>query len=543
MLQFKPHHTEEQKAILTRAAETNDSFVIDAKAGSGKTSTLIDMLGFLRGSICLMAFNKSIADEVNRKVSTLGLAIYGRTEVRTVHSLGLRAFNASGQRAKTLSGKLTFMLSDMVEHRLADDDDLHRNLGKVRNLTSMAKAFGFGLSSDFEDFPAIEDEQEWYNLAEHFAIEDELVGKTTIEEIIEWSQRLLKASNARTNSIDFDDMIYLPLLHNMNIPVYDNVLIDEAQDINATRRELAFRSLSPTSRLIAVGDPNQAIYGFTGADPRSLSKIVHRASADVFPLTICWRCDAAIIAEAQAEVPEIKAKPGARDGQVLTIDFAEDDFLRLPEPGDAILCRLNKPNVAVCLGLLRRGKRAKIEGRDIGARLEEHAKKCNPGYAHEPLAETLADLEDYQAIETQKLVARNKPESTIALLEDEIDATRLILERCIEQKPDARWYEFQSMIEQLFGEDVSTGFIVLSSVHKAKGREWVRVFILGYSDYMPFHLAKAEWELEQEHNLVYVAKTRAERTLIYVNGTQSALDRGLHRQVPTVATTAEEPTS
>jgi superfamily I DNA/RNA helicase len=58
-----------------------------------------------------------------------------------------------------------------------------------------------------------------------------------------------------------------------------------------------------------------------------------------------------------------------------------------------------------------------------------------------------------------------------------------------------------------------------------------RVFILGYSDYMPFHLAKALWEKEQEQNLIYVAKTRAERTLVYVNGVQSALDRGLHRKV------------
>jgi ATP-dependent exoDNAse (exonuclease V) beta subunit len=48
---------------------------------------------------------------------------------------------------------------------------------------------------------------------------------------------------------------------------------------------------------------------------------------------------------------------------------------------------------------------------------------------------------------------------------------------------------------------------------------------------MPFHLADAEWELEQEANLIYVAKTRAEHALVFVNGAQSAIDKGLHRRL------------
>lgn len=529
-----PHHTDEQIAILTKLSDTNDNLIIDAKAGSGKTTTLLDALPGLRGDTLFNAFNKNISDEIKAKAGRrFGLEVMSRTQISTVHSHGLRAFNKSGMKAKTLSGKLAFMLSDMVEHRVPDNDDLHRNLAKIRNLTSMAKAHGFGLTSTspLEQFPSIDDEEAWLHMADHFGIEDELVGDTDLEEIIEWSIKLLKASNARANSIDFDDMIYLPLLMNLNIPQYDNVLIDEAQDINATRRELAFRSIKPDGRIIAVGDPNQAIYGFTGADVRSLAKITARANADVLPLTICWRCDGSIIAEAQHEVPAIQARPGAPDGQVITLDFEADDFLRFPEPGDAILCRLNKPNVAVCLGLLRRGIRARIEGRDIGIKLEEHAKKANPLYASQPLDETKLELEAYREREIQKLVARNKPESTIAMLEDEIDATMLILERVMEQTPDASWHNFTGLLADLFGDDVGKNSIVLSSVHKAKGREWSRVFILGYGDYMPFHLAKAPWELEQEHNLIYVSKTRAMHTLIYVNGAQSAIDRGLHRQV------------
>lgn len=529
-----PHHTDEQIAILNKISDTNDNLIIDAKAGSGKTTTLLDALPGLRGDTLFNAFNRNISDEIKAKAGKrFGLEVMMRTQISTVHSHGLRAFNQSGMKAKTLSGKLSFMLSDMVEHRVPDNDDLHRNLAKIRNLTSMAKAHGFGLKSKspLEQFPAIDDEDAWLRLADHFGIEDELVGDTELDEIVEWSIKLLKASNARVNSIDFDDMIYLPLLLDLKIPAYDNVLIDEAQDINATRRELAFRSIKDGGRLVAVGDPNQAIYGFTGADVRSLAKITARANADVLPLTICWRCDESIIEQAQHEVPEIKARPGAPAGQVLTLDFEKDDFLHFPEPGDAILCRLNKPNVAVCLGLLRRGVRARIEGRDIGIKLEEHAKKANPLYATQKLDETKLELEAYREREIAKLVSRNKPESTIALLEDEIDATMLIIERAMETTPEASWHNFTGLLADLFGDDVGKNSVVLSSVHKAKGREWSRVFILGFQDYMPFHLAKSKWELEQENNLIYVAKTRAERTLILVNGAQSAIDRGLHRRV------------
>lgn len=528
---FKPYHTPEQRAIISHLATTNAPLVIDAKAGSGKTSTLLDALEHLKGNSLFMAYNRSIADELKAKAGKrFGLDIMLRTQISTVHSHGLKAFNASGLRAKTLSGKLSFMLSDMVESRVSKDDDLHRNLGKIRNLTSMAKAFGFGLSSSSETFPSIDDEDEWLRLAEHFDIESELIGDTSISEVIEWSIKLLKASNARTNSIDFDDMIYLPLLLNLNIPTYDNVLLDEAQDINATRRELAFRSIAPGGRIVAVGDPNQAIYGFTGADVQSLSKITHRANAPVLPLSICWRCDAEIIRSAQCQVPTIQPRPDAPDGQVLSIEFEADDFLSLPQPGDAILCRLNKPNVACCLGLLRRGKRAKIEGRDIGKRLEHHVQRANPLYASKALDETLLDLEVYKETEIAKLVTRNKPESHIALLEDEIDAAALIIERCLEQSPAAIYTDFDRLLADLFGDDISKSCVVLSSIHKAKGREWPRVFILGYDDWMPHPMAKMPWEQEQEQNLIYVAKTRAERNLVFVLGAKAAIDAGEHRQ-------------
>lgn len=528
---FNP--TQEQIAIFEHIEHTDENLVIDAKAGTGKTSTLIRALALLRGTVSLQAFNKSIAVEVQEKAGRLlSFEQMLSISISTVHSHGLSAFRKAGMRPKTLGSKLNFMLKDQLALGYDEDDDIHRNRSKIANLASMAKNAGFGLSSDYENFPSIEDKNAWLDLAEHFNIEDELVGDTSIQTIIAEAQRLLKLSNARVNSIDFDDMIYLPLLHNLPIPLYDNILLDEAQDINATRREMAFRSMTPGGRIIAVGDPNQAIYGFTGADVASLARITSRAKAKVLPLSTCWRCDGRIIAEAQQYVPAIKCRPGAEElGQVASVNFTEDDFLSLPQPGDAILCRLNKPNVAVALGLLRRGQRPRIEGRDLGRRLLTHLQSATDLYALQPLDVSRLDLDNYLDAETDKLLAKNR-EAAITLLEDEVEAVQLLIDRCIELKTPS-YQALEGLINSLFGDDVSSSQVItLSSVHKSKGREWKRVFILGYEDYMPFHLATAPWELEQENNLIYVAQTRAEKTLVYVNGVQSAIDRKEHRNAP-----------
>lgn len=540
--------TAEQLAVLALARDPSANIIINAKAGSGKTSTLRMLVPQLRGSTLLMAFNKAIQLELEAKIrpSLTGFAS-AMVAISTVHSHGLRAFKRAGRSPKTLAGKVSFILKDKLQ-QYAADDDVHRNARHIAKLVGIAKSSGFGLAStsSHDHFAGIDNTAAFASAIEHFNLAEEFEGRFTEQQCIELAQWTLRESNRRLDSIDFDDMIYLPLLHNFPLELYDNVLLDEAQDINATRRELAFRSLKPTGRLIAVGDPNQAIYGFTGADTKSLQNLRDRSGAVELPLSICWRCDAAIITEAQRLVPDIQARPGAPAGSVSTVVWEKVesaanacDFLSLPSAGDAILCRMNKPNVAVALGLLRRGVPARIEGRDIGKRILDHVKRATSMYDLQPLADSLPDLDNYLEAETAKLMLKGR-ELAIGLLEDEVGAAQLLIERCIETSgAAASWRDLEALADSLFGENISSKQLVtLSSVHKSKGREWPRVFILGYKDYMPFHRATLPWQREQEYNLIYVAQTRAEQSLIYVNGVASAIDRGLHREAPKPAAVA-----
>lgn len=76
--------------------------------------------------------------------------------------------------------------------------------------------------------------------------------------------------------------------------------------------------------------------------------------------------------------------------------------------------------------------------------------------------------------------------------------------------------DLRTIVSEMFADDVADRFVILSSVHKAKGMEWDRVFLLGRRGFMPAKFAKLNWQKVQEDNLIYVAVTRAKRELIEV---------------------------
>lgn len=515
--------TPQQQAVIDLAArQPQQAIVVDAKAGSGKTHTIVQMLPALTGENLLLAFNKSIQRELSTRIPA---ALQFSNSVSTVHSFGLGVLRRNGLKPKIDGGKVNFLFRNILQSKPSFRSLFSEHLAgtaTIAKAVGAAKNAGFGLRG----FPAIDDAQAWDDLLEHFGLDDDLLDNNiSIQNGVEMAQFLLLASNRAESSVDFDDMIYLPLLLGHKIPQHSNVIIDEAQDISATRYELAARACAEHGRMIAVGDPHQAIYGFTGADAASLPNIIRKQSATVLPLSICFRCDAAIIQAAQAYVPGIEARPDAGPGLVDELDIT--DFLDGPPPtlGSAVLCRLNRPNVAVALHLLRSNIPVKIEGRDLGRTLLDHIKKAEPLYATVSGFELLASLEDYRERRTDELLSRNKA-AAAQLFQDEIDGSILLVEKIAENSsPLSTWTQVEALVGTLFADDIPPkGLVTLSSVHKAKGREWPRVYILGRYDYMPFWMASKPWEVEQEGNLIYVATTRAEHHLTHITNVKDWLD-------------------
>jgi superfamily I DNA/RNA helicase len=314
--------------------------------------------------------------------------------------------------------------------------------------------------------------------------------------------------------IDFDDMILAPLVFRARFWPKDWVLVDESQDTNPARRALALAMLKPkTGRMIFVGDPAQAIYGFTGADSDSMNQLAQATNAKMLPLNVTRRCPKAVVEQAQRLVPDFVAHEDAPMGVVRAIEYDALVTEGLSKT-DAILCRNTAPLVQTAYMLISNGIACRVEGREIGSGLIKLA--CR--WKLKTLDKLLIKLEDYQARQTAKFMSRDQ-EDRIQGLVDQLDCLRIIINRCQAQNKHSI-DDLVKDIEAMFGntpDGQQPPVLTLSTGHKSKGREFARVYLLDMQKYCPSPYAKKDWQLVQERNLEYVMITRAMRELIYVS--------------------------
>jgi len=315
---------------------------------------------------------------------------------------------------------------------------------------------------------------------------------------------MLHFSQTRTDIIDFDDMIWIPLMLNMSANKYDLIIVDELQDTNPAQIELAIRSINPNGSIIGVGDRNQSIYGFRGADVNAIPNLINRLEAETLPLSITYRNPRKIVnlVNEQFHNIEFLARDNAPDGILETIP--SNMFEEKVNLGNMVLCRVNAPLVGYCFSLIRKGIKAIIKGRDIGKNLSSLVKKMRA----DNVLDLISKLSDYFDLESEKLYRSNKTGQMI-LLQDKVETIYALSDGC--QTID----DIYTKIETIFSDDIEG--VVFSSIHKAKGLEAQTVFILR-PDLMPHPLAKQAWEVEQENNMKYVAYTRALENLYIVAG-------------------------
>ncbi len=120
-------------------------------------------------------------------------------------------------------------------------------------------------------------------------------------------------------------------------------------------------------------------------------------------------------------------------------------------------------------------------------------------------------LKEYADIKLNKLKQKRNSEAQIQSFCDRIQG----IEVCFEAFEDVKTInDFCREIEALFSDSRSS--VILSTVHRAKGLENHRVFILE-PDKLPLRWANQQaWELKQEHNLKYVSLTRAKEALYFI---------------------------
>jgi len=492
--------TDQQRAFIEALLSTTGNLALIARAGCGKTATILDAVDlyteeFPEHEIAICAFGKAIQREITAKLEKRGHTDWRKVQAVTSHSLGF--------------GLVRFVFKPKVDDNKvrtlirARNEAVYQQYGsQIEQLVGLGKIEGFGFFDDVQ----IGDIGAWYALADHYNI-NALDDTTDMDAIIVAVQSIYRASLDQTDVIDFDDMILFPLIKNIRVKFgKDLIFVDEAQDTSRARRALIKKFMKPGGRMVVVGDDRQSIMGFAGASVDALSQLIDDLKATVLPLNVTWRCPKAVVAEAQKIVPDIMASPTAIEGEVLTGDLPAEFA-----PTDAILCRLTAPLVEQAYTLIRQGVACKVEGREIGVgllRVVDRWKRITT------ITAFVDKLEDYRARECQKALAKGK-DSKVQEVNDRCD-TLVAICQAVQLKGLHSLDDVRAFIGDLFADDV-TGVLTLCTYHRSKGREWPRVMLLGHAKRCPSPWAKKAWELHQEANLAYVAITRAQQTLIFVN--------------------------
>jgi len=493
-----------QNDVYNAVANTTDNIMVEAVAGSGKSTTLKEAVRRIpeRDSILVLAFNRHIRDPLKADLSDLP-----NVEVTTLNSFGFAAVRDGYAGRVKVDAEKT---AKTLRYQCLDDDEESKIIF-YSSVKAIKQIIGLRKSLMLWEPYTLWDMKKLYELVDQFDISL----PTTLSEVELF--RLLDAVWAKSildqRVIDFDDQLAFPIYHNLRVEEYDYVLVDEAQDLSPVQIELTKRAISPnTGRAIYCGDRKQAIYQFRGADSAAIQRIEQELNCKTLPLSICYRCGSAIVDLAREIVPQIESPEGQHSGAVEYI--YQDEFA--PDNNSIVLCRTTAPLVEGCLKLIREGKKATVKGRDIGQSLTALVKKIKGPQADDPIRVFIDALEIYYFKEHSKLDSQRR---TLAMqsLEDKFE-TLLALSHHVDRVGD-----LSLTIEKIFSDKMQLG-VMFMTVHKAKGLEAEKVFIIR-PDLMPHPKAT---NLEAEMNIRYVAITRAETVLTFVH----PYDRPQEEEVP-----------
>ena len=516
-----------QQALLDWADEVGatygtdrcpSSVIVEAVAGSGKSSSLEQMLRRLpaRLKIIAVSFNKKIEVALRARMPS-------NVDCSTVNGMGHRAL------CRWLQG-LGVRVGDLDANRYKERDILRAILtadegkaigAQVAKLVEMAKAHGLvpvtALSAKVSRYvvstgcltPDVIDA--WEDLVNRYGIDVD--NEQELARIIVTARQVLATSMEMSLSgrIYFDDQVFCTVAFGCSLPQYDVVAGDEVQDWNMTDRALVRglmarnRDGSMRGRLIAVGDRMQSIYTFRGADAHSMDRIAEEFGCQALPLSITYRCPLSHVREAQKLVPAIQATPWAQEGVLGDLEtFAAADF----RPDDGVICRKTAPLVGLAYQLLAARVPCQVLGRKIGQGLITLIEKMR--------ARTLEDLDEklsaWEAREVGRLTRKGEDDK-VQGVQDKVQTILIILGT---MRPGSVVRDLIAEISGMFSsDDPRPRLLTLCTIHRAKGLEWDTVYILDRHE-MPARWARTADAKQEELNCLYVAITRSKEAMFYI---------------------------
>lgn len=463
--------SEYQKAIFKEIAEGSGHIIVIARAGVGKTHTLVEGSRYLpKGSKALFcAFNKSIQEELKLKLKSTAV------DCMTLHSLGFRGIRQRFGSVEVNERKCWNIVSEII-------DDPKHNYDLIE---SICKTVGF-CKNTLTDTPTHIEELIYKYEIDTCEIE--------IGEFIKYVSSALRLNKEKTSEVDYNDMVWFPFIYHINLSAYSHVFIDEAHDLNKAQIELALSAIKKGGRIFTLCDPNQAIYSWRGADVSILDSLRKRLNAKEMSLPICYRCCKSVARKAKDIVPDILPYENNIEGEIIDINTSQ--LIKYINVGDYLVSRYNAPLIKYCLSFLKNHIPANILGRDISSNLLNMIKKSKK----KTIPDFLKWLDKWEKTEKEKLL--NKfPDANTDGIKDKADCLFALCEEANSIQ------EVKDNIDNLFTDKSECNIITLSSIHRIKGKESDNVFILADT------LNRSS---QEELNIQYVAITRAKKKLYMV---------------------------
>lgn len=546
-------HTEEQKKVFNFVQFESNHGIIDAVAGSGKTTTIVDSAAFIdpAKNVLFCAFNRSIRKEIQNRFSDKGL---NRISVKTMHALGYDILKSNTSAEYDMNNnKYREIIKSFVEEEFSEyllpllklnnipqEPQGYLEESQLRNYLYFYKSTLQDINNKFRLTLAKDSFENFHKMVLHFNIfgPQKTKSKTFEQELryfYDANSHILQKGNelaAKQHLIDYSDMLYLPF-HFKLFPdtKYDLLFIDECQDLSNSQIAVALKYVKQSGRILSVGDPSQSIYGFAGADIHSYRSLKSIPNTVELSLSRCFRCPDKVIELAQNFREDIYPfRP--KEGTIERIPF--EMAFKYVKPGNLVISRTKEPLTELLFILILENLPVEVHEDEV----KDIINDMRFLFTYEErrvrnfLQIILTARQRNSSFINKNAKKIDDPEERAAFIRQETD---LLNKKMDFIKSQAVQHDHVENLEQLFNKIkrlISGGkhAVKLSTIHRAKGLENETVFILNFDTLPLYRDGQQEWEKEQERNLKYVALTRTKRHLYLVDSKRipgSEVDKSL----------------
>ena len=545
-MDFKPS-TYQQDILDFFLNNPQSNMLVNALAGSGKSTTACMLSEHSKTSDLYIAFNASVVEEFKKKIKN------PKTKVMTMHSLAysIMLYNVeqeskdSGEKPKGFGSqrsKRTVSLDNFKPHKILDEEITKRYGRYIEfakrvflkdnyvNLYNLCRLTLTDMSSNKDVSRLIND----HVLFLYYG--DEGYSAPDISEITSTLKILDTKSKQQFETqgvIDFTDMLWITFnklkYDNWEVPywaLYTNIYCDEVQDFSNIQLNFLKFIKRTKGRYVFIGDFHQAIYNFAGANAQAFNQIPKMfAPVETFDLPICYRCAKSHLSRVNREygIPILPCD-NAPMGFVKTID--KNKISEYTKAGDMVISRKNKWIAEVVLDLARNGTPIFIEDKEMVEAIKRQilSSKCTSVGTLEKFLQKVISNYNKKLFE---IVSKNVREGghekerleAVAETNSKIDNTSFlleILEGYLENHSSSDSVsKFSNFIDKLLNTTPSPNCVRLCSIHKAKGLEATNVFVLNEAK-INYDFRNSKEQNIQEKNLSYIATTRAKEGLYLV---------------------------